>query len=186
MLNCLEVNFPYNAIYAALKYEGIKPTDVEEIAFSTTEFTKTLERAFPQMKEYYYQFRRRKMPKPRFEDFRHKTKYRLTSIGILPLCSSISSSIISKKLRHMGFKKFRLHIVEHHTAHAAAAAFTSPFDRSMVVTLDGLGDGLSGSVSSLENGKMERLMGIKVKDSAGIFFQHKEVLELVLLEREWV
>ena len=167
----LEVNFPYNAIYAALKYEGIKPTDVEEIAFSTTEFTKTLERIFPPMKEIYYQFRRRKIPKPRFEDFRHNIKYSLTGVGILPMCGSISSSIISKKLRHMGFRKFRLHIVEHHAAHAATAAFTSQFDRAMVLTLDGLGDGLSGSVSSLENGKIERLMSIRARDSAGIFFE---------------
>ncbi len=71
----------------------------------------------------------------------------------------------------MGFDKFKLHVVEHHTAHAATAAFTAPFKNSLVITLDGLGDGLSGSVSTLKNGKLERHMAISARDSLGIFFE---------------
>ena len=167
----LEVKFPANAIYAALKYEGIKPQDIEEIAFSTTEFAKTLDRVFPGIKERYYQFRRRKMLKPAFENFRHQFKYSVTNTGILPLCGSISKMEVSRQLRAMGFRKFRLHAIEHHTAHAATAAYTSQMDRTLIVTLDGLGDGLSGSVSSLENGKLERLLSIRSRDSLGIFFE---------------
>lgn len=167
----LEVGFPHNSIHAALNYAKIKPADVEHIAFTTTEFTKTLERIFPSMKENYYQFRRRRMLRPRLENARHKLKYSMTSIGILPMCNSISSHIISKKLRSMGFDRFRLHVVEHHTAHAATAAFTAPFKNSLVITLDGLGDGLSGSVSTLHNGRMERHMTIAARDSLGIFFE---------------
>lgn len=167
----LEMKFPYNAIRACLDYAEIKPTDVEHVAFTTTEFTKTLERVFPSMKESYYLFRRRKILKPRFENFRHNLKYTLTGVGILPLCNTISRSIISKQLRHMGFRGFELHTVEHHTAHAATAAFTSQFKRALVITLDGLGDGLSGSVSILENGKLERRLAIPASDSLGIFFE---------------
>jgi carbamoyltransferase len=167
----LEIEFPYNSIAAALSYAGITTKDVEHVAFTTTEFTKTLERVIPSMKENYYQFRRRKMLRPSFENARHDLKYSLTSIGILPMCNSISSSIISKKLKGMGFENFKLHIVEHHTAHAATAAFTAPFQNSLVITLDGLGDGLSGSVSTLHNGKLERHMAIAARDSLGIFFE---------------
>jgi carbamoyltransferase len=167
----LEVRFPYNAIKASLAYAKIKPEDVEHIAFTTTEFTKTLERMFPSMKENYYQFRRRKMLKPSFENERHNLKYTLTGIGVLPLCNSISSSIVGGRLKSIGFKNFKLHIVDHHTAHAATAAFTSPFRNSLVITLDGLGDGLSGSVSTLNKGKLERHMAIGARDSIGIFFE---------------
>lgn len=167
----LEINFPYHSIKAALDYAGIKTHDVEHIAFTTTEFTKTLERIFPSMKENYYQFRRRKMLRPSFENARHNLKYGLTSIGITPLAGTISSSIVSGKLRGMGFDKFKLHVVNHHTAHAATAAFTAQFKRSLVITLDGLGDGLSGSVSTLHNGKLERHMAIGARDSVGIFFE---------------
>lgn len=167
----LEVNFPFHAIKAALRFAQIKPGDIEHIAFTTTEFTKTLERMIPSMKENYYQFRRRKMLRPSFENARHNLKYTMTSIGILPLCGAVSSGIVGSKLRSAGFEKFKLHIVEHHTAHAATAAFTAPMKKSLVITLDGLGDGLSGSVSTLHNGKLERHMAIGARDSIGIFFE---------------
>ena len=167
----LEVKFPYNAITAALSYAKLKPTEIKHIAYSTTEFTKTMERIYPGMKEKYYLFRRRKIPKPRFDNFRHELKYGMTSIGILPLCKEISSSIIARQLRHMGFRDFRLHVVEHHTAHAATAAFTSPFSKALVITVDGLGDGLSGSVSIFDNGKLERHVRINARDSIGIFYE---------------
>ncbi|MEM3638860.1 MAG: carbamoyltransferase N-terminal domain-containing protein, partial [Candidatus Micrarchaeaceae archaeon] len=43
----LEVNFPYNSIKAALDFAGIKPKEVDVVAFPTTEFTKTIERIMP-------------------------------------------------------------------------------------------------------------------------------------------
>ena len=167
----LEMKFPYHSIKAALDYAQIKPTDIDNVTYTTTEFTKTLERIYPRMKEKYYLFRRRKMPKPRFEGFMHNLKYSMTGIGILPFCNSISSSIISRQLRDMGFRNFKLRVVEHHTAHAATAAFTSGFKKCLVITLDGLGDGLSGSVSTFGNGKLERHISIPARDSLGIFFE---------------
>jgi Predicted carbamoyl transferase, NodU family len=144
---------------------------VEHIAFSTTEFTKTIERLFPGMKENYYAFRRRKIRRPHFEDFRHNLKYTLTSVGVLPLCSAISKSVISRHLRKMGFERFRLYAVDHHSAHAASAAFTSGFEHALVITLDGLGDGLSGSISILDKGKLERQLSIPARDSLGIIYE---------------
>ncbi len=167
----LEVKFPVNSINEALKYANLKHSDIENIAFTTTELTKTLERAFPAMKENYYKFRRRKVPMPRFEHARHKLKYNITRIGRTPLSTAISRSIVAKQLRSMGFSKFKLDVVDHHVAHAATAAFTSGFDKSLVVTLDGLGDGLCGSLSTLENGKLERKIAIPARHSIGIFYE---------------
>jgi carbamoyltransferase len=167
----LEINFPYHSITAALAYAKLKPTDIEHIAFTTTEFTKTLERVFPQMKENYYLFRRRKIPKPSFENLRHKLKYSMTGVGILPLCNSISKSVVSRNLATLGFRDFKLHTVEHHTAHAATAAFTAHQNKSLVITMDGLGDGLSGSVSTLEDGVLKRRIAVSARDSLGIFYE---------------
>ncbi|MCL5008564.1 MAG: hypothetical protein M1156_01585, partial [Candidatus Marsarchaeota archaeon] len=132
----LEVKFPYNSIHAALRFAGITPFDIKAVAFPTLEFTKTLSRVFPAQKEAYYQFRRRKMPKPRFEQLMHYQKYFMTGIGVLPLCSAISKSSISNSLRSMGFRDFKLYPVDHHRAHAATAAFTSGMKSALVVTLD--------------------------------------------------
>ncbi len=167
----LEIKFPYNSIAAALSYAGIKPNDVEEVAFPTTEFTKTLSRVFPYQQEAYYRFRRRKMLRPRLEGLMHCTKYSMTSIGVLPLCAAVSKAAVASNLRHMGFANFRLHAVDHHASHAAGAAFTSGFGRALVVTLDGLGDGLCGSISTLEKGKLVRRETIPARDSLGIFYE---------------
>ncbi len=167
----LEVKFPYNSIHAALRFAGITPFDIKAVAFPTLEFTKTLSRVFPAQKEAYYQFRRRKMPKPRFEQLMHYQKYFMTGIGVLPLCSAISKSSISNSLRSMGFRDFKLYPVDHHRAHAATAAFTSGMKSALVVTLDGLGDGKSGTVSAFENNDLKLLKSIPARDSIGIFYE---------------
>ncbi|MGC8567881.1 MAG: carbamoyltransferase C-terminal domain-containing protein [Candidatus Micrarchaeia archaeon] len=167
----LEIGFPRNSIKAALAYAGISPTEVKDISYTTTEFSKTLERLFPGMKESYYKFRRRAILKPRLEGLRHIAKYSMTSIGILPLAKPINSHILRRQLSSLGFENFHLHVVEHHLAHAASAAFTSGFGRSLVITLDGLGDGLSGTVNIFDNGRLERQFSISAKDSIGIFYE---------------
>ncbi len=181
----LEVKFPRNAVLAALNYAKIRPDEVEHVAYTTTEIAKTLERVFPGMKEDYYMFRRRKVLKPSFEDLRHKVKYGLTGTGRLPLTTSISSASVARQLRHLGLAGFRLHVVDHHTAHAATAGFTSGFQRALVITADGLGDGLSGSVSVLENGKLTRRLSVPARDSIGIFYeQATNILGMRELEDE--
>ncbi len=172
----LEVKFPVHSINAALAYAGLKHSEIENVAFTTTEISKTVERVFPFFKEEYYLLRRRKRPRPRFEHVLHKRKYLVTQVGVLPLCNQISKSQVSRSLRSMGFRNFSLNVVEHHTAHAATAAFTSGLKKSLVVTLDGLGDGLCGSVSILENGKLERRLGIAARDSLGVFFEQVTTL----------
>jgi carbamoyltransferase len=167
----LEVGFPFHSIHAALRFAGAKPHEIGHVAFATAEFTKTLERLFPRMKENYYMFRRRKIPRPSFENARHKLKYSMTTVGVLPFCRGASSMVVRGNLKRLGIRDFKMHVVDHHTAHAASAAFTSGMSRSLVVTLDGLGDGLSGSASILSNGRLERVLAIRARDSLGIFYE---------------
>ena len=167
----LDNSFPKNSIKACLEIAGLKASDIEHVAATTTEFTKTMERIFPKSKEYYYYFRRRKMLRPRLETFQHYLKYFLTSFGPLPFCKEISEAILRKQLKALGFENFKIHFVEHHLAHAADAAFASPFNKALVITVDGLGDGVSGSVNVFENGELERIEAIPAVDSIGIFFE---------------
>ncbi len=167
----LEVSVPRNSIAAALRYAGIKPSDVSLVAFPTTELTKTMSRIFPYQKEAYYKFRRRKMLRPRLDSFMHFAKYAMTTVGPLPLCNTASRYMIERELRGMGFANPSIQAIDHHWAHAATAAFTSGMSRALVVTLDGVGDGLSGSISILENGKLRRAKAIMARDSLGIFYE---------------
>ena len=168
----LEIAFPENAIRACLANTQIRATDLSEIAISTCDFAKTLTRVLPSLKEEYYLIRRRKKGPAGTSPFKKRMKYRLTEFGPSTLTHLISKHTIQKRMEHLGFRDFRLHIIDHHYAHAASAAFFSGYQESLVVTLDGLGDGLSGSVYRFKNGSLQNLAHLSARHSLGIFFEH--------------
>jgi carbamoyltransferase len=61
---------------------------------------------------------------------------------------------------------------DHHFCHATSAYYTSNYDTALVVTLDGGGDGLSGSVYLGENGKLTRLSVVDSFNSLGNFYSY--------------
>jgi carbamoyltransferase len=65
----------------------------------------------------------------------------------------------------------KLKRVEHHQSHAANAYYYSGFDEALIVTLDGYGSGLSGSVSIGRNGGIERVHGVDFPHSLGTFYE---------------
>ncbi len=166
----LEVGFPSKSILACLSMANLDPKDIGVIAITTSDLGKTITRIFPSLKERYYLLRRRKKT-PKTLKQQKAFKYKITEYGSNRLTESISKKIIRKHLNKMGFKDYKLYIVEHHDAHAATAAFSAPFKKGVAVTLDGVGDGLSGSVNIFENG-IERIKSISSKNSFGIFFEH--------------
>jgi carbamoyltransferase len=60
---------------------------------------------------------------------------------------------------------------EHHAAHASAAFLGSGFERALVVTLDGYGTGLAGSIGLGEDGAVKRLAGLPYPHSLGTFYE---------------
>jgi carbamoyltransferase len=65
----------------------------------------------------------------------------------------------------------KLKRVEHHLAHAANAYYKSGFDEALIVTLDGYGSGLSGSVSVGRDGRIERVHNQEYPHSLGTFYE---------------
>lgn len=65
----------------------------------------------------------------------------------------------------------RLQRVEHHASHAANAYYTSGFDEALIVTLDGYGSGLAGSVSVGRGGQIERIHNLQYPHSLGTFYE---------------
>jgi carbamoyltransferase len=61
---------------------------------------------------------------------------------------------------------------DHHYCHATSAYYTSNYDNALVVTLDGGGDGLSGSVYHGENGRLRRLSAVDSFNSLGNFYSY--------------
>jgi carbamoyltransferase len=65
----------------------------------------------------------------------------------------------------------KLKRIEHHVSHAANAYYTSGFDEALIVTLDGYGSGLAGSISAGRDGKIERLHDLEYPHSLGTFYE---------------
>jgi carbamoyltransferase len=61
--------------------------------------------------------------------------------------------------------------VEHHASHAANAYYGSGFTDALIVTLDGYGSGLAGSISAGRNGTIERVHGVQFPHSLGTFYE---------------
>jgi carbamoyltransferase len=65
----------------------------------------------------------------------------------------------------------KLKRTEHHLSHAANAFFTSGFEEALVVTLDGYGSGLAGSVSVGREGRLKRVHNLDYPHSLGTFYE---------------
>lgn len=167
----LEVGFPAKAILHCLEIARIKPEEIKYIASSTTDLAKTLTRLFSTLKENYYQTRRRKKM-PFFGERQKMIKYWLTLYGPDWLTKFLSHILIKRECKKLGFINFKLKNFNHHLSHAACAGFASGFDDAIVITLDGLGDGLSGTINVFCKGKIEVKDKIRAEDSLGIFFEH--------------
>ncbi len=168
----LEVGFPRLSIGACLAFAGITPADIETVAASTTDPAKTLTRLLPGLKEEYYLIRRRKMAPRRADPFKKAFKYRFTELPPNAISTALSSRWLKRRLLEMGFADFHLEIVGHHAAHASAAAACSGFPEALILTLDGVGDGLAGSLWRWEEGVLKPLKALPARTSLGIFFEH--------------
>jgi carbamoyltransferase len=65
---------------------------------------------------------------------------------------------------------------DHHYCHATSAYYTSGFDEGLVITLDGGGDGLSGSVYRGRAGKLRRLAAVDSFNSLGNVYSYVTAL----------
>ena len=125
--------FPLNAIRSCLEIGGLKPADIDHVAFYDKPFLK-----FERLLETYLAF----APKG-FESFRQA----------LPLW--LKEKLFQRKLLLDEMKKIdakidwnaRLLFSEHHLSHAASAFFPSPFERAAVLTMDGVGEWTTTSLA---------------------------------------
>jgi carbamoyltransferase len=168
----LDVEFPGQSIRESLKFTGLTPADISVVAISTSDFAKTLTRVLPGFKRRYYLIRRRKVEPSAFNRFSKRAKYVLTEIGPGALSRKASSVAVGRELRRLGFEHPRLVWVGHHDAHAASAVATSRFSRGLVLSLDGIGDGLSGLIGTFDGASVKILQTYSGKNSLGLFFEH--------------
>jgi carbamoyltransferase len=77
---------------------------------------------------------------------------------------------LKKLLKEFNLTNIPIDYIDHHTAHAASAYYTGGELNSHVVTLDGQGDGHSGSYFQGKNGTLEKAITISSYHSIGLFY----------------
>jgi len=93
-----------------------------------------------------------------------------------------------KRLEKLGFERDQIGFVEHHLCHAASAYFGNAcFDEPiLVLTNDGAGDRICGSVNIGSRGAIERLASIPESNSIGLLYAMFTFLTgMVPLEHEY-
>lgn len=168
----LEVSFPARSIAACLSHSALDPAHVHAVAASTSDPAKTIGRLWPGSKERYYAVRRRKAPPGPAAGLTRGLKYRITEWPPGPVSRALSLMALRKQLARHALGRAPLSLVDHHEAHAAGAAWASGFAPCAVVTIDGLGDGLSATISTFRDGKLQRVAASPATSSLGVFFEH--------------
>ncbi len=167
----LEIRFPRASIAACLREAGIRPDQIDLVAASTLDPAKALARVMPATKEAYYQLRRRKATPGLMTSLVRRGKYWLPEFGPNAISAAIGRASLRSALARVGLGETRLEIYDHHDSHAAAAALTSGWPHAIVLTIDGVGDGLSSTVSRFDEGRLTRLDATRARHSPGIFFE---------------
>jgi carbamoyltransferase len=103
-------------------------------------------------------------------------KYRMTEWRPGRASNALSRMALRQELTHRALGQAELRLVDHHEAHAAAAAWASGFAPCAVVTIDGLGDGISATISAFRDGRLERVAVSPARCSLGVFFEHVTTL----------
>jgi carbamoyltransferase len=168
----LEIAFPARSIAACLAAAGLRPEQIQVVAATTTDPAKTLGRLWPGSKERYYAVRRRKTRPGPLAHLTRAFKYRMTEWAPGPVSGFLSRAALRRSLARHGLAAAELQLLDHHEGHAAAAAWTSGFETCAVLTIDGLGDGLSATISAFRDGHLERLRSSPARSSIGVFFEH--------------
>jgi carbamoyltransferase len=168
----LEISFPHRSISECLSFAGVSGDRIHAVAISTTDPAKTLGRWWPGSKERYYAIRRRKSAPGPLAGLTRGVKYRMTEWAPNRLSRALSQRALRDTLKRDGLGSADLLLVDHHQAHATAAALASGFTECAVLTIDGLGDGLSATISELREGRLRRAAVSPARFSLGVFFEH--------------
>jgi carbamoyltransferase len=148
-------SFPTNSINFNLKFNNIKLSDIEAVVFYEKPFLK-----FERILETYVKFAPRgfvSFAKSAPVWIKEKLFQKLNIINEL------------KKI-DKSFDENKIFFSEHHLSHAASAFYPSPFDKAIIITLDGVGEFATTSVSIGDGNNIIRKKEIQFPDSLGLLY----------------
>jgi carbamoyltransferase len=151
-----DANFPINAINYILKEANLKLSEIDYIVFYEKPFLK-----FERLIETYVGFAPR---------------------GFISFCKSmplwLNEKLFQKKLIFEELKKIdnnfndikKINFSEHHLSHAASCFFSSPYQEAIILTLDGVGEWATTTISIGKNNKIDILKELHFPHSLGLLY----------------
>lgn len=160
--------FPHLSLAHAIDHLGLQPEDVTDIAFGfrglvETQSTSQLESEGVGLTRRLFTWATT-IAGPMMD-----SKAATAAIRTLASMSRKNQNEIREALAKHGLTAPR-RFIDHHTAHAASAYYTSGFNDACVVTIDAGGDGLSGSLWHGKDGQMHLLETLPRIHSLGDFW----------------
>ena len=151
-----DASYPKNAINYVLKEAGLKLSEIDHVVFYEKPFLK-----FERLLETYVGF--------------SPSGFRSFSMS-MPLW--LSEKLFQKKMLFDELKEQdnnfndikKINFSEHHLSHAASAFFSSPYDEAIILTLDGVGEWATTTVSLGKNNKINILKEIHFPHSLGLLY----------------
>ncbi len=147
--------FPVNAVRFCLEHARVAPDEIDSIVFYEKPFLK-----FERLLETYLAFAPR--------------GYRSFAMA-MPLWireKLFQKDLLSRELVRMGFTRpaERMLFTEHHQSHAASAFYPSPFSEAVVLTMDGVGEWTTTSVSIGKGKSLHPVREIHFPHSLGLLY----------------
>lgn len=151
-----DAGFPVQAIKYCLSGRKLRLSDIDAIVFYDKPFLK-----FERLLETYLAFAPRG-----FASF-------LSAIPVWIKDKLFQKKMVLNALREIDpdfDDEGKLHFTEHHQAHAASAFFPSPFEKAVVLTMDGVGEWVTTSAMLGEGSTLRPLKEIRFPHSVGLLY----------------
>ncbi|WP_254411744.1 carbamoyltransferase family protein [Dyadobacter diqingensis] len=148
--------FPSNAVSFCMEYGGISLNELDAIVFYDKPLLK-----FERLLETYYAF----APKG-IRSF-------LTAMPVWIKEKMFLKRLINEELVKLGYDKkkpVKMLFPEHHLSHAASAYYPSPFEKSAILTIDGVGEWATASICLGEGKDITNLKELRFPHSLGLLY----------------
>lgn len=170
-----EGGFPRHALAALFEHTGVAPEAIDRICVAGLMTPPLPVRLLPKAHDWIFDARRKNQDSHlrRFFDdvtfllpITHTTERSLLRRLCVPWLAPVTRRTLPPALRNKP-----LAFVDHHLAHAAGAWYAAGLDEALCITTDGMGDGLSMTVSRCGADGIRRIWTASSRDSLGLFFQ---------------
>jgi len=162
--NKLTRKFPYKSIKKILAKHNLSIGELDKIIISSTMTPSFIIRLF---NKFYSNIKKHSQFSYFLNLYIIYQSLARKSLFIEKIDNFFSRTIIRKRLK---IKSSKLHFIDHHESHAASAYYTSGLNKALIITVDGMGDGVSLTVGIGKGRIIKKLFSQSGFSSIGLYY----------------